>query len=104
MYLTEQEIMATKDTLDKTYGQILRQEEEIKKFFLENKQRKFVFLGCGSSYMLSKSNERMFITRPDTSAVALAGGDYLVNPDTYLHMTLTRRNIWVPPALPLRNW
>nr|WP_319489840.1 SIS domain-containing protein [uncultured Caproiciproducens sp.] len=85
MYLTEQEIMATKEALDKTYSQVLRQEEEMKEFFRANKQRKFVFLGCGSSYMLSKSNERMFVTRPNTSAVAIAGGDYLVNPDTYIH-------------------
>lgn len=85
MYLTEQEIMATKDALDKTYAQVLKQEDEIRNFFRENTRRKFVFLGCGSSYMLSKSNERLFVTRPDTSAVALAGGDYLVNPDTYLH-------------------
>jgi glucosamine--fructose-6-phosphate aminotransferase (isomerizing) len=85
MYLTEQEIMATKEALDKTYAQILKQEDEIRNFFRENTQRKFVFLGCGSSYMLSKSNERLFITRPNTSAVALAGGDYLVNPDTYAH-------------------
>ncbi|MCY1713367.1 SIS domain-containing protein [Caproiciproducens galactitolivorans] len=85
MYLTEQEIMATKDALDKTYAQVLRQEEEIRTFFRENTERKFILMGCGSSYMLSKSNERMFITRPNTSAAALAGGDYLVNPDTYLH-------------------
>lgn len=83
MYLTEQEIMATGDALGKTYHQILAQEEEVKEFFRANRQRKFVFMGCGSSYMLSKSCERMFVTRPNTSAVAIAGGDYLVNPRTY---------------------
>ena len=78
MYLTEQEIMGTQEALMRSYEQIESQEQEIKRFFEENKSRKFVFIGCGSSNMLAKSCERLFIARPGTSAVALAGGDYLV--------------------------
>ena len=83
MYLTEQEIMGTQEALMRSYEQIESQEQEIKRFFEENKSRKFVFIGCGSSNMLAKSCERLFIARPGTSAVALAGGDYLVNPGYY---------------------
>ncbi len=83
MYLTEQEIMSTHEALTQTYDRMLSQKEEIEAFFRQNPQRKFLFIGCGSSYMLSKTCERLFDVRPGASAAALAGGDYLVNPGYY---------------------
>ena len=83
MYLTEKEIFSTPEALEKSFTQTMSQRTEIEHFFAENAQRRFVFLGCGSSYMLAKSCARMFAVRPDTSAVAIAGGDYLVDPGYY---------------------
>jgi fructoselysine-6-P-deglycase FrlB-like protein len=83
MYLTEKEIMSTHEALKQSYDQILSKQDEIKSFFPVNQERKFVFFGCGSSYMIAKCCERFFIARPDTAAVAIAGGDYLMNPDYY---------------------
>lgn len=83
MYLTEQEIMTQHEALQKTLAQLEKQKEQITSFFNRNGKRKFVFMGCGSSYMLAKSMERMFMTRPYTSACSIAGGDYIMNPESY---------------------
>ena len=83
MYLTEKEIFSTGEALEKSIVQTLSQRMEIEGFFAANPQRRFVFLGCGSSYMLAKSCARMFAVRKGTSAVAIAGGDYLVDPGYY---------------------
>lgn len=85
MYLTEKEIMTQHEALQKTIAQLDLQRNEIEEFFGGSGQRKFVFMGCGSSYMLAKSMERMFMTRPDTCACSIAGGDYIMNPAIYHH-------------------
>lgn len=83
MYITEKEIMTQHIALEKTHNQIISQKDEIQSFLCKTKQHKFVFLGCGSSYMLAKSCQNIFMTKPDTVAYALSGGDYLVNPEYY---------------------
>lgn len=83
MFLTETEIMQQHLALEKTYNYVMEMRECIQNFFRQNPMRRFVFLGCGSSYMLAKSAQRMLMTYPDTWACAIAGGDYLVNPETY---------------------
>ena len=83
MYLTEKEIMTQHEALQKTFAHLDAQKEQIESFFDGAGQRKFVFMGCGSSYMLAKSMERMFMTRPDTCACSIAGGDYIMNPEGY---------------------
>lgn len=83
MYLTEQEIMEQHIALEKTYGYFMKKRDEAEGFFRKFPGRRFVFLGCGSSYMLAKSGQRLFAACPDTAASAIAGGDYLVNGSYY---------------------
>lgn len=83
MYLTETEIMSQHEALQKTYNYMMEMKEEIQQFFKEHSERKFVFFGCGSSYMLSKSASRIFGACPNASCAAIAGGDYLINPTYY---------------------
>lgn len=83
MYLTEQEIMEQHIALAKTYGYMMEKRNEIEDFFAANPSRKFVFLGCGSSYMLAKSGQQLIASCAGSCANAIAGGDYLVNPDFY---------------------
>jgi len=80
MFLTEKEILDTPNALKKTYAVFEKQAKEIADFFATNKQRKFTFFGCGSSYMLSKSAATIFAAKPDTYASAVPAGDYIVNP------------------------
>lgn len=83
MYLTEKEILDTPNALKKTYSYFLNKENEIKTFFENNTARKFVFFGCGSSYMLSKSAATLFSSFENTSAVAIAAGEYIVDPSFF---------------------
>lgn len=83
MYLTENEIMMQHEALQRTYDYMTDKKEEIAAFFRNHDTRKFLFLGCGSSYMLAKSAQRVFGACPGTAANAVAGGDYLVNPAYY---------------------
>lgn len=80
MFLTEQEIMDTPRALERTCRYFDERQEDYKDFFARNTQRKFVFLGCGSSYMLAKSAAVIFGMLPDTTAAAVPAGDYLVAP------------------------
>lgn len=79
MFLTEQEILNTPVALEKTCSLFRQKRDEIAAFFNQNPQRKFTFLGCGSSYMLAKSAATVFRSLPDTAASAVPAGDYLVN-------------------------
>lgn len=86
MYLTEKEIMMQHEALRSTYDYMIGRKEEIMEFLQENSQRKFNFIGCGSSFMLSKSGQKLFGASKNSTANAIAGGDYLVNPDYYQEM------------------
>lgn len=81
MFLTEKEILDTPNSLKKTYAYFCEKSEEIESFFKNHTQRKFTFFGCGSSYMLSKSASTLFASFENTSAAAIAAGEYIVNPD-----------------------
>ena len=81
MFLTEQEILDTPAALKRTCQLFREKKELINTFFSENQQRKFIFMGCGSSYMLAKSAAAIFSAYPDTSASAIPAGDYIVNPE-----------------------
>ena len=83
MYYTEKEIMTQHEALRRTFEYFEGKKEEIKHFFQEKKRRKFLILGCGSSYMLAKSGQKLFCEYEDTAALAVAGGDYLLNPKVY---------------------
>ncbi len=83
MYLTEQEIMNQHIALQKTYEYILSKKEETEAFFDKYSSRRFVIIGCGSSYMLAKSAQRLLAASKATAASAIAGGDYLIHSDFY---------------------
>ena len=78
MYLTEKEILDTPHALARTCGYFEEKKEELSAFFAAHTQRKFTFFGCGSSYMLAKGAAALFQTLPNTSACAIAAGDYLI--------------------------
>ncbi len=81
MFLTEKEILDTPNALKRTYSYFGEKAAEIEAFFTKNTQRKFTFFGCGSSYMLSKSASTIFASFANTSAAAIAAGEYIVNPE-----------------------
>lgn len=80
---TEREIFQQHEALEKTYAYLLEHEEEIRSFFDRCGRKKIVFIGCGSSYMLAKSGQRMFGAAKGVSSAAIAGGDYLMCPNFY---------------------
>jgi len=85
MYYTEQEIMSQHEALQRTYEYLKSKKEDLAWFFERTGKRQFVLMGCGSSYMLAKSGQRLFGSYENTQAIAVAGGDFLVNPRPYLN-------------------
>ena len=83
MYLTENEIMSQHLALKKTWEYMTGRRKALENFFSRYPLRRFVFLGCGSSYMLAKSAQCMFGACAGTTANAVAGGDYLIHPEYY---------------------
>lgn len=87
MFLTEQEILNTPVALEKTCSLFREKRDEIAAFFNQNPQRKFTFLGCGSSFMLAKSAATVFSAIPDTTASSIPAGDYIVNQAFWAEVT-----------------
>ncbi len=83
MFHTEREIMTQQDALEKTFWEIRKARGNCPAFF---EARRFVFMGCGSSYMMAKTAARMFAAKPGVNAYAVAGGDYIMDPGLYRHM------------------
>lgn len=81
MFLTEAEILDTPQALAGTIEYFSDYEKGITDFFARNTQRKFIVLGCGSSYMLARSAAALFDSFADTSARAIPAGDYIIDPD-----------------------
>lgn len=81
MFLTEIEIADTSKALQKTCAYFNANRDRIDSFFADCAQRKFTFFGCGSSHMLSKGAAELFRSFPETTACAVAAGDYLLDPD-----------------------
>lgn len=80
---TEKEIFQQHIALKKTYNYMIDHREETEQFFQKCATKKLVFIGCGSSYMLAKSGEKMFASAEGFRTSAIAGGDYLMNPSFY---------------------
>lgn len=80
MSLTEQEILDTPQALERTCRYFEERDTEVRAFFDRHTQRKFVFFGCGSSYMLAKGAAALFQSLPNTAACAIPAGDYIVDP------------------------
>ena len=85
MYLTEKEIFSQQEALEKTFDLVMSERDKLAGFF-GAARRRYVFFGCGSSYMVAKSAAKMFALKRGVESYAIAGGDYLLNPD--LHQPL----------------
>lgn len=83
MFYTENEIMTQHEALRETFSYFMKEKSTIEQFFSEYPKRRFTILGCGSSYMLAKSAQRALSRYENTSAIAVAGGDFLINRDIY---------------------
>lgn len=84
MYFTEKEIWTQQEALEKTFRYVVEQKAQLGELLRQKKR--FIFLGCGSSYMVCKTGRSLFAAKPDTAAAALAGGEYLIHPDFYREM------------------
>ena len=82
-FITEKEIRTQHLALLDTLAYMQEKKEEICQFFARCHGRKIVFMGCGSSNMLAKSARALFESCPGTAAMSIAGGEYLVCPESY---------------------
>ena len=92
MYLTEKEIFSQQEALEKSFDSVMSERSKLAGY-LAASRRRYVFFGCGSSYMLAKSAAKMFALKPGVDAYAIAGGDYLLDPD--LHQPLVENTVIV---------
>ena len=86
MYRTEHELFTQYDAHKKTFESMLKQRSEIQLFFSEHKFSSITFIGCGSSYSLSKSVALSVKIRLHTQTNVFAAGDLLINFDMYKDM------------------
>lgn len=82
MDIIKQEIFTQTESLLLTHKLLEEKKEELYSF-LHIPCRNFIFLGCGSGFMLSQGAAAMFSMYTDKKAVSLAGGEVLINPDKY---------------------
>lgn len=82
MEVIKQEIFSQTEALDMTRELLMAHQDELRQF-LQQPCRSLVFLGCGSGYMLSRSGAAAFSLHTDKKAVALAGGEVLLDPGHY---------------------
>lgn len=81
MNLTYNEILDTFNALKKTAVYIENIWKNIEAFFMDCKR--FVFIGCGSSYSLAKSMSVMTFMNTGFQSSAMAAGDILLNAGRY---------------------
>ena len=82
MELIKNEIFTQASALAQTKELLLKCRQELT-HYLHQPYRRFIFLGCGSGYMLSSGAAAMFSLHTDKKAVAFAGGEVMVNPAKY---------------------
>lgn len=83
MFITEKEIMSQHVALEKTIVLMKEKSSGLKKWFEEKKFKQMLFLGCGSSYMLSRTAASLFAVDAGVKAYAVAAGDFMLRPDAY---------------------
>ena len=69
--------------LNTTFNSLLGKREEISYFISQQKYKRIVLTGCGSSYMISKSGELILANRMDIDTQSLPAGDILLNFENY---------------------
>lgn len=82
MEVIKHEIFSQTEALLKTEELLLLRQDELYQY-LHQPFRSFVFLGCGSGHMLNKSAAALFSLYTDKKAIAIAGGEVLMNPENY---------------------
>lgn len=83
MCLTKTEILAQPQSLKQTYAYFMDHKQEIADFLKTNTPKKFIFMGCGSSFMLCQSAQQLFSAGAGVWSMAVAGGDFLIHPQLY---------------------
>lgn len=83
METIRREIFTQNDALQKTHQELLLCKDELTSF-MRQPFRNFIFMGCGSGYMLCCSGASMFSLHTDKKALALAGGEVLLHPEKYI--------------------
>lgn len=86
MYLTEKEIFSQYAALRQTFDYFLANEKAVMDLVARYEPKSLTFIGCGSSYCLSKSAAISAKLRLGIPANALAAGDLLVNFEHYKEM------------------
>ncbi len=89
MSLTLNEIRGQYLALEKTVALLDEKQAALKAWFSQSRPASLVFVGCGSSFSLSKGFCSIASLRTDIPAYALAGGDLWLNCEVYRRM-LTR--------------
>ncbi|QHT61437.1 SIS domain-containing protein [Paenibacillus lycopersici] len=84
MSLTYEEIKAQYTALKQTFDYLLSQRSQIADFFRAHAGSSVAFVGCGSSYAISESGAFSMRLRAKRRAIALAGGDLMLNADGYV--------------------
>lgn len=79
MYLTEKEIFSQYEALAKTNVYMLENSTKLIQFYKNTGCKSITFIGCGSSYSLSKSAALAAGLRLDVPARAFSAGDLLIN-------------------------
>src|SRR5512133_599434 len=83
MTIIEQEIMSQHEALKQTWQWFDSHAGEVGAFMRARPFRQLLFLGCGSSYMLARSGATLFGLRTNLKTTAVAGGDFLIDPESY---------------------
>lgn len=83
MYKTENEIFSQYKALKKTYEYMLTKREEIENLTDKTGFKSITFIGCGSSYSISKSAAMSARIRIDKPVNAIVAGDLMMNFDLY---------------------
>ncbi|HBP37290.1 MAG TPA: hypothetical protein DD640_00800 [Clostridiales bacterium] len=83
MAYIEQEIMFQHEALKQTYSWFAANQAAVRDFMPEAGGGPLLFMGCGSSFMLAGAGAALFAMRTGLKTQAIAGGDYLINPEAY---------------------
>lgn len=83
MSITYNEIKQQYAALQQTYDYMISKQADILKFLSSQFVTSITFLGCGSGYCLSKSAAFSAQLRAGLPAMALAGGDLMLNANRY---------------------
>lgn len=96
MSLTYSEIKQQYAALQQTYDYMMSQRQRIIDFVQAQTITSITFVGCGSSYCLSRSAAMSVTLRAGLPAYALAGGDLMLNYEQYRPML--RNTLLVAPS------